>query len=173
MQWPREGLDSILLVRFEFDHLESAQIPPTHQMANTSVMDSCIIDIFRESGRLQCSILPLKIIFWLAYKIEDLLDGSINIYTYVYNDHLVLTLRFIEFSRFDDWPFRAALFSWFRRTDLQYMVTQCIGVEHADSLVGFALCTHGDESETLGLATLPVFDDFCGADFSRLREQYI
>ena len=48
-----------------------------------------------------------------------------------------------------------------------------IGLSEPRSSLGFALCTHGDESETLGLATLPVFDDFCGADFPRLREQYI
>ena len=66
-----------------------------------------------------------------------------------------------------------ALFSGSGHTHLERMLTQGIGVEHADGLLRFALRAHRYESKPPGLAASPFLDDFSHGDVSGLCKQSI
>jgi len=65
------------------------------------------------------------------------------------------------------------LLSWSGKVYLELMIVQGIGIEHANSLVGFALGTHRDEAKSLGFASSAIHDNIHRSDISGLCEQSI
>ena len=65
---------------------------------------------------------------------------------------------------------QAALFSGSGKIDPQLVIIQGIGIEHADSLVGFALGAHCDKGKPLGFTSFEIHDDIHRCDISGLSE---
>ena len=59
------------------------------------------------------------------------------------------------------------------KVHLQPVLIQCIGVEHADGFVSFALSTHCDKGKPSGFVSLLIHDERNGSDFPRLRKQSV
>ena len=75
LQWTGKGPESEFAVRLILGHLERAEIPAAHQVAYALKKRARVTKTLRKRGRLQCSILPLKIVSRRAHKIEDQSDG--------------------------------------------------------------------------------------------------